>query len=155
MLDLKPIKALLAEAAPGPWRWFGFVKHDQVGSSHRAYLATAHSGQIHILSGRDLMMRHGEGAGLSVATEPHMMEHREHNGAITGPATPDTKLIQEAPTVIAALLAEVESLRELAADVVSAANVERLHRRPLPEPLGERIAKLADAVGWRALAHDV
>lgn len=112
MSRLDEIRARLAAATPGPWRWEGNVDAKQVN------LSTVDRGRLYIMS----FFRWGMGGAAPYfrATKPgehgmkpvtdFVVREREYRGDVDHLDHPDAELIANAPADIEFLLGEVERL---------------------------------------------
>lgn len=131
-LDLTPIESMLAAATPGPWGWFGYLKHNSL------YLATQHGGRKYVMCFKRWGMAFAQPLFQSeklMRTIPELAERGEiavkGYGAseVVGVSHPDMVLIEKAPEVITKLLAEVKRLRS---ERDGAAGTELRHPDRLP-----------------------
>jgi hypothetical protein len=106
MIDLEPIKARLAAATPGPWRWYMNKR------SRDIRLEAEHSGRLIVM---DFVRWGMQGAQPRFRTQPHDLM-TEYSDCVPHA---DAGLIAHTPTDIAALVEEIECLR-MALDTVGA-----------------------------------
>jgi ribosomal protein S15P/S13E len=99
MLNLDEIKARLAAATPGPWRWYINKR------SRDIRLEAEHSGRLIVM---DFVRWGMQCAQPRFRTQPHDLM-TEYSDCVPHA---DAGLIAHAPTDIAALIGEVEQLRE-------------------------------------------
>jgi len=107
-------RALLAKATPGPWRWFGNLQLRQL------YLATTHSGRRYVMGFRRWGMGNAQPQFQSesiMRDVPELVERGEIQTKeygcreVLSVSHPDMLLIERAPELLSALLAENAALR--------------------------------------------
>lgn len=157
-LDVEPIRARLAAATAGPWCWFGDTK------SRNVTLATIDRGRQFVMSftrwgmagaapmfQRDGFMRRVDEDGMAVydvapnatsADDPKV--YRENFSSLRHP---DAELIANAPTDVAALLAEVDRLRAVLAGACPCVIAESKRRESEPVKVAPVVADVATAGG--------
>lgn len=114
-MSLKSIRRRVEAATPGPWRWGGNVKYQEV------YLSTTHSGRIFVmrfvrwgLRGAQPQFQPKKDAdwGL-VDARDLVVKEADHRGDIETIDHPDATFIAHARTDIPALLAVAEAAAHL------------------------------------------
>lgn len=117
MSRIDEIKARLAAATPGPWRWRGNTAAKQID------LQTVDRGGIYVMSfrrwGLQSAMPYFQSvpAGLIEPAMTFAVRPQPHNAwFIDGFDHPDAKLIEHAPADIEFLLREIERLTQVTAD---------------------------------------
>lgn len=153
MNDADPIEVIRrrAEAAtPGPWGWFGNIKHGG------PYLATQHGGRVFVMQFARLGMRDAQPV-FQVRDDPdhpdwgHMVKgadlaiyEADHRDDIKGFDNPDAEFIAHSREDVADLLTEVDRLRQCVGDALWA--LEDPHGRVSSTHLPMVQACLAEAL---------
>lgn len=131
--ELTTARALLALVPRGPWQWYGNTRTNEV------YLATVNHGRVYVMDFARWGMQSAQPRfqvslkdGSALVGEPGLLRDgimrsleqlrdlgpqfdRSNTGSFTGVGHPVAKLMQEAPSLVAALLNHIEEQdRELA-----------------------------------------
>lgn len=108
--ELNQIKDDLARITPGPWKWFGNL------NAKTMQLATTHSGRRYVMTFQRWGMQGAQPwfqkDQLMTAASDLAIKEVPYRDDIASIDHPDAEFIAKAPERIAALLAEVERLRE-------------------------------------------
>lgn len=123
-MDTTEIRNRAEAATPGPWGWFGNIKHGG------PYLATRHGGRVFVMQFARLGMRDAQpvfqhrgdpevppGWGIMVKGADLAIYEADHRADIKGFDNPDAEFIAHSRQDVADLLDEVDRLREELADV--------------------------------------
>lgn len=113
---LAEIRAIEADARPGPWQWFGNMKMREID------LATVDRGRTFVMqfvrwgmhAGQPRFQNQGEGfmRSLEELDQRGPIMIGSHRNDFVGIAHPDARFIAESRAIVPELLAEIDRLRE-------------------------------------------